>query len=104
MFKWGIKMNFVFLLSSIFLLILSIPLFFGKMSNIIAGYNTMNDKQKEQYDELKLCRIIAMIIIGLAIILLLGALYIISSTNTILVGISEIMIGVIVGNFFAKEK
>lgn len=36
--------------------ILSILLFNGKASMLLAGYNTMSDKEKAQYDVKKLCR------------------------------------------------
>nr|UWI48447.1 DUF3784 domain-containing protein [Clostridioides difficile] len=36
--------------------ILSILLFNGKASMLLAGYNTMSDKEKARYDVKKLCR------------------------------------------------
>ena len=56
-------MNVVFLISAVFLFILSIPLVMGKLSNLIAGYNTMNAKEKAKYNELKLCRIVGLTLI-----------------------------------------
>ena len=43
-------------LSVIFLLI-SLSLFTGKGSWLIAGYNTASKKEKEKYDKQKLCRV-----------------------------------------------
>lgn len=43
-------------LSVIFLLI-SLLLFTGKGSWLIAGYNTASKKEKEKYDQEKLCRV-----------------------------------------------
>ena len=44
-------------LSVIFLLI-SLLLFTGKGSWLIAGYNTASKKEKEKYDQQKLCRVV----------------------------------------------
>ncbi|NMS89438.1 DUF3784 domain-containing protein [Clostridioides difficile] len=43
-------------ISAIAFFILSILLFNGKASMLLAGYNTMSDKEKAQYDKKKLCR------------------------------------------------
>jgi hypothetical protein len=40
------------------LAILSIVLLMGKGSFLIAGYNTASKKEKERYDQKKLCRVI----------------------------------------------
>lgn len=39
------------------LLIISIALFFGKGSFLIAGYNTASEEEKKRYDKKKLCRV-----------------------------------------------
>lgn len=97
-------MDIVFLSCAIFLIVLAIPLFFGKMSNFIAGYNTMDKQQKQKYDELKLCRIMAMILTIAAIILFLGAINLLNFNDTVLLVIVEVFIGLIIGNFLAKNK
>lgn len=97
-------MNEIFLICSIFLFILSIPLLLGKMSNLIAGYNTMTSKEKEKYDELKLARIIGLVFIVAVNILLLGTFSIISDNDTIMLCICEILVGVIIANQLAKKK
>ena len=102
--KRYIQLNEVFLICSIFLFILSIPLLLGKLSNLIAGYNTMSSKEKEKYNELKLTRAIGLILFGTAMILLLGAFHIINDNDTILICICEILIGIIIVNQFAKKN
>lgn len=52
----------------VFLAILSIILISGHGSGLIAGYNTASKKEKEKYDEKKLCRVTG---IGMGIITLL---------------------------------
>lgn len=54
--------------SIVFLAILSIILISGHGSGLIAGYNTASKKEKEKYDEKKLCRVTG---IGMGIITLL---------------------------------
>ena len=54
------------------LVIFSLILFAGKGSFLIAGYNTMNRKKKQKYNEKRLCRVVGAgmgilaIIIGVA--------------------------------------
>lgn len=83
---------------------LSIPLYFGKMANMIAGYNTMSLTQKKQYDQKKLCLIIAMIFDGAAFFCLLGYFHILSFNDTVLFSITELLIGVIIANYLCKKK
>ncbi|WP_409296676.1 DUF3784 domain-containing protein [Peribacillus sp. SCS-26] len=60
--------------------IISIPFFIfaiilskGKGAALIAGYNTMSDSEKSQYDEAALCKFMAKIMYGIGFgILLLG--------------------------------
>lgn len=47
-------MDITLLICALFLFILAILLYIGKLSNMIAGYNTLSAKEKEQYDEAKL--------------------------------------------------
>ena len=96
-------MNVVFLISTVFLFILSIPLVMGKLSNLIAGYNTMNAKEKAIYNELKLCRIVGLTLILASIILFFGAYHVISFDTTIILGITEIGLGIIISNIYAKK-
>lgn len=64
----------------------------------------MSSKEKEKYDELKLTRAMGLILIGTAMILLLGAFHIINDNDTILISICEIFVGIIIVNQFAKKK
>lgn len=53
----------------VFLAILSIILISGHGSGLIAGYNTASKKEKEKYDEKRLCRVTG---IGMGIVTLLA--------------------------------
>lgn len=45
------------LLCAILLIVISIPLYFGKGSNMIAGYNDLSRVDKEKINKLRLCRV-----------------------------------------------
>ncbi len=96
-------MNVVFLISAVFLFILSIPLVMGKLSNLIVGYNTMNAKEKAKYNELKLYRLVGLTLILASIILFFGAYRVISFDTTIILSITEIGLGIIISNIYAKK-
>lgn len=98
------QMTTTLLYCGLFLFVISIPLYFGKLSDAIAGYNTMSKKDKEKYDELKLCRILAITLDVACIILILGGLKIISTTDVLLIVSIEMLIGVICANVLAKKK
>ena len=66
------------LLCAILFIVISIPLYFGKGSNMIAGYNDLSQVDKEKINRLRLCRVLAMTLDITAIILILGAYSIIS--------------------------
>lgn len=83
--------------------ILAILLYIGKLSNMIAGYNTLSAKEKEQYDEAKLCKILAITLFFTSIVLILGAIKILSFTDTIIISIFILIIGVILGNIIPKK-
>ena len=46
----------VLILVAVMFSVLSVLFFMGKGKNLIAGYNTMSEKEKSQYDENKLLR------------------------------------------------
>lgn len=96
-------MDITLLICALFLIILAILLYMGKLSNMIAGYNTLSAKEKEQYDELKLCRILAITFFITSIILILGAMKILSFADTISISILVLIIGVILGNIIPKK-
>ena len=81
----------------IIFLIVSLLLLMGKGSFLIAGYNTASAKEKAQYNEKKLCRIVG---VGLLIVTLgIGSLMIFDSLGlylmigSFLIGIAIILIG-----------
>lgn len=83
-------------------LVISIILLMGKGAFFIAGYNTASDKEKAQYYEKKLCRII-----GLGfLVITLGLLFLIfNETWGLYIMIASIMIGlviILVGSEMAK--
>lgn len=96
-------MNVVFLLCAFLLAILSIPLYMGKLSNMIAGYNTMSEKEKEKYHELKLCRTIALTLDITAFVLILGAAHILHFNDTAIMGCVVLITGCTLSNFISKK-
>lgn len=63
--------NFIFIIP---LLILAFFLSKGKGAFLIAGYNTMSDEEKAQYDEAALCKFMAKIMYGLCFSIFLWGL------------------------------
>ena len=96
-------MDITLLICALFLFILAILLYIGKLSNMIAGYNTLSAKEKEQYDEAKLCKILAITLFFTSIVLILGAMKILSFTDMIIISIVILIIGVILGNIIPKK-
>ena len=70
-------MQMPLLLCAILLIVISIPLYFGKGSNMIAGYNDLSQANKK-INKMRLCRTLAITLDITAIILILGAYSIIS--------------------------
>ncbi|VEF49887.1 Domain of uncharacterised function (DUF3784) [Bacillus freudenreichii] len=67
----GVIINLMmFILFFIFAFILSK----GKGAFLIAGYNTMSDREKAQYDEAALCKFMSKIMYGISLSILLWAL------------------------------
>ncbi|MBM7694761.1 putative membrane protein [Peribacillus deserti] len=63
------------------ILIISIPFFIfaiilskGKGASILAGYNTMSDSEKAQYNEVALCKFMGNIMYGISFSIILFAL------------------------------
>ena len=65
-----IDMQMPVLLCAILLIVISIPLYFGKGSNMIAGYNDLSQVDKEKINWLRLCRMLAITLDITAIILI----------------------------------
>ncbi|MBS2968194.1 DUF3784 domain-containing protein [Metabacillus sp. KIGAM252] len=55
-------------------LIFAILLSKGKGASLLAGYNTMSDSEKAQYDEVALCKFMGKIMYGISFSILLFAL------------------------------
>jgi len=96
-------MNISLFICAILLMIVSIPLYIGKLSNMIAGYNTMSSKEKEKYSELKLCRILALTLDVTALVLCLGATDILSFNDTLIISLVVLIIGCILSNIIPKK-
>ena len=63
----------LFIVSFVFL-IFSITFTFGKGAFLIAGYNTMSDSKRAQYDEKALCKFMGKFMFGITASLLLMAI------------------------------
>lgn len=70
-------MRIPLLLCAILFIVISTPLYFGKGSNMIAGYNDLSQADKK-INKMRLCRTLAITLDITAIILILGAYSIIS--------------------------
>ena len=70
-------MRIPLLLCAILFIVISIPLYFGKGSNMIAGYNDLSQADKK-INKMRLCRTLAITLDITAIILILDAYSIIS--------------------------
>ena len=97
-------MQIPLLLSAVLLIIISIPLYFGKGSNMIAGYNDLSQSDKEKIDRMRLCRSLAMTLDITAIILMLGTYSIISMNDTMILGVITLIVGTILSNIISKNR
>ena len=97
-------MQIPLLLCAILLIVISIPLYFGKGSNMIAGYNDLSQVDKEKINRLRLCRVLAITLDMTVIILILGAYSIISINDTMILGIILLIVGVVLSNVVSKNK
>lgn len=61
------------LIMALLFLILSIILFYGKGQWLIAGFNTMSEQEKKQYDARKLCRAVSAVCLVCSVMLLVMA-------------------------------
>ena len=92
------------LLCAILLIVISIALYFGKGSNMIAGYNDLSQVDKEKINRLRLCRMLAITLDITAIILILGAYSIISINDTMILGVILLIVGAVLSNVVSKNK
>lgn len=97
-------MQIPLLLCANLLIVISIPLYFGKGSNMIAGYNDLSQVDKEKINKMRLCRVLAMTLDTAAIILILGAHSIISINDTMILCVLTLIVGTILSNVVSKNK
>lgn len=67
----GAVINLIFFIA---FLLLSVYLSKGKGGFLIAGYNTLSDEEKSQYDEVALCKCVGKIMYGVSFSILLWSL------------------------------
>ena len=96
-------MRIPLLLCAILFIVISIPLYFGKGSNMIAGYNDLSQADKK-INKMRLCRTLAMTFDITAIILMLGAYSIITMNDTIILVVITLIVGTILSNVVSKNK
>ena len=92
------------LLCAILLIVISIPVYFGKGSILLGGYNDLSQVDKEKINRLRLCRVLAMTFDITAIILMLGAYSIITMNDTIILVVITLIVGTILSNVVSKNK
>lgn len=97
-------MKIPLLLCTILLVGISIPLYFGKCSNMIAGYHDLSKDDKEKINKMRLCKVLAITLDIAAIILILGANSIIGINDTIILDIVTLIIGTILSQIVSKNK
>lgn len=73
LFWEGKEMNVMLLLTGIFVLV-GILFMNGKAAFLIAGYNSMSEEQKEEYDEVAICKFMGKSMFVLALGMALGVL------------------------------
>ena len=96
-------MRIPLLLCAILFIVISIPLYFGKGSNMIAGYNDLSQADKK-INKMRLCRTLAITLDITAIILILGAYSIISINDTMILGVILLIVGAVLSNVVSKNK
>lgn len=92
-FKRIVKIKTILLISAALLIIISIAQYMGKFSNMIARYNTMRLNEKAKYDELKICRVLAIALSARALILILELIDIMSFKDKLIISIVVLIIG-----------
>lgn len=92
------------LLCAIFLIVISVPLYFGKGSNMIAGCNDLSQADKEKINKIRLCKVLAMTLDVAAIILVLGAYSVVGINDTIILAVVVLIIGTVLSNVVSKNK
>lgn len=92
------------MLLSLIFFALSIPLYFGKGSFLIAGYNTAANKEKAKYDEKKLCRIMAVLLDVIGILLIIRSCGWFNDTEVTIFAVAIAVAAVILSNTITIKK
>lgn len=86
------------LVCAIVLILISLPLYFGKLTNLIAGYNTLNANDKAKINQKTLALVLAITFDITAIVLLVGAFKLLNHIETFIYCIVILVIGMIIAN------
>lgn len=87
----------------------SIALFTGHGTWFIAGYNTMSPKEKEKFDEKKLCRVVGSGFLFLAVVIFLIAIFmdkLSASMSFVLLALilADILTMLVLANLLCRKK
>lgn len=96
--------NFVNIVIILFALISSLQFFRQKWLFLIAGYNTMSQKEKEQYNISMLTKIMGSECLFIALMLLVDMFLPKSSMLTTVLILISVVITVVLGNTIAKKS
>ena len=66
----------ILIILAILFFVLSILFFCGKGSQLIAGYNTMSEQEKEQFDKAKICKAMGVLCLVCCTMLIAMAIFI----------------------------
>lgn len=88
---------------SMILIPMIIVLWMGKGAFLIAGYNTSSKEERECYDERKLCRCVAIVLLIAEICMILQALHLINTIIFLAIILPTTVIGLIYGNTKCKK-
>ena len=81
----------------IILLIISVVLLTGHGANLIAGYNTSSQEEKNKYDEKKLCRVVGIGMLSISILIfVMGVLESILPAFTAYVAVGIILLDIVI--------
>lgn len=91
-------MDIGLLIVGIALVLFSIPLYFGKLTNLIAGYNSLSAKEKAKINEKKLAISLAITFDITAIVAFVGSFKLFTQVETFLYCIAILIVGIGIGN------
>lgn len=98
----------IVIISMAILLVIALVLRKGKGSWLIAGYNSMSEKEKAKYDEKKLCKDVSSILFGIIAsmgVSVVGELFNITwlSTVSLILILLIVVVGVIAANVRSRS-